>query len=177
MKSYLYKQIVYGLLNKRETNGVQQRQLLLRIQSGQSTRLWPCSPFPWEPGMRRGCRICQLCPVLIWWKEPETAEVLCAAISVECSEHCTSEQPEARAGSATEFMTCDYPGRPWAAPSLAHLEQLLLSGFRLDRPWTAPSSWVPTFKQLRLLVPAFLQGKAWWMLEQHHEGSAKKMRI
>lgn len=39
MKSCLYKQIVYGLLDKSKTNGVQQMQLLLRIQSQQSARV------------------------------------------------------------------------------------------------------------------------------------------
>lgn len=45
MKSCLCKQIVYGLLSKSKTNGVQQMQFQLRIQSYRSARVWPRSPF------------------------------------------------------------------------------------------------------------------------------------
>lgn len=45
MKNCLCKQIVYGLLSKSKTNGVQRMRFQLRIQSYKSARVWPCSPF------------------------------------------------------------------------------------------------------------------------------------
>lgn len=132
MKSCLCKQIVYGLLSKSKTNGVQQMQFQLRIQSYTSAWAWPRSPSSPEQFRRshwnqQGLRYS---PSVPHQSPMKSVKAWRSALCCHFHEH----RDAAAKGklwyynSILRFLTRDCPDKPWTA---------LFLGVPTPTPWRA----------------------------------------